>query len=60
MTKERYLYYQNEIQRLKELDAKISARVRSTYHVEPPYHVTHNRIAKEIADIRKNNSIKSW
>jgi hypothetical protein len=34
MTKERYQYYQNEIQRLREIDTKISARVRATYSIE--------------------------
>jgi hypothetical protein len=44
MTKERYQYYQNEIQRLKEVDKRISDRVRATY---------------SIGKISKNNSEKS-
>tara|TARA_R110002167_G_scaffold283662_1_gene488842 strand:+ start:815 stop:994 length:180 start_codon:yes stop_codon:yes gene_type:complete len=58
MTKERYQYYQKETQRLKELDARITERVSAEF-AEPPYSVTHNRIAKEIADIRENNFEKS-
>lgn len=34
MTKERYLYYQKEIQRLRELDKKITDRVRATYSIK--------------------------
>ena len=31
MTKERWQWYQKEIQRLKELDKRISDRIRATY-----------------------------
>jgi len=34
MTKERYLYYQKEIQRLRELDKKITDRARATYSIK--------------------------
>jgi len=33
MTKERWLWYQEEIQRLKELDKRITDRVRATYSI---------------------------
>jgi hypothetical protein len=34
MTKERYIWYQKEIQRLKELDKLITDKVRATYSVK--------------------------
>ena len=34
MTKERWKWYQAEIARLKELDKRISDRVRATYSLE--------------------------
>ena len=34
MTKERFMWYQKEIQRLKELDTRISDRVRATYSIK--------------------------
>ena len=34
MTKERWKWYQEEIQRLKELDKRISDRVRATYSIK--------------------------
>ncbi len=34
MTKERWTWYQKEIQRLRELDNRISNRVRATYSVK--------------------------
>ncbi len=34
MSKERWLWYQKEIQRLKELDTRISDRVRATYSIK--------------------------
>ena len=34
MTKERYLYYQKEIQRLRELDKMITDRARATYSIK--------------------------
>ena len=33
MTKERYIWYQKEIQRLKELDKRITDRARATYSI---------------------------
>ena len=33
MTKERYLWYKKEIERLKQLDTQITNRVRATYHL---------------------------
>ena len=33
MTKERWQWYQKEIQRLRELDKRITDRVRATYSV---------------------------
>jgi len=33
MTKERWLWYQEEIQRLKELDKRITDRARATYSI---------------------------
>ena len=33
MTKERWEWYQKEIQRLKELDKRITDRVRATYSI---------------------------
>ena len=33
MTKERFQWYQEEIQRLKELDKRISDRVRASYEI---------------------------
>ena len=34
MSKERWEWYQKEIQRLRELDKRISDRVRATYSVK--------------------------
>jgi len=34
MTNERYIWYQKEIQRLKELDKLITDKVRATYSVK--------------------------
>jgi hypothetical protein len=34
MTKERYEWYQKEIQRLRELDKLITDRVRATYSIK--------------------------
>ena len=34
MSKERWLWYQKEIQRLKELDTRISDKVRATYSIK--------------------------
>jgi len=36
MTKERYLWYKQEIARLKEIDRKITNRVRATYSLKKP------------------------
>ena len=33
MTKERFLWYQKEIQRLRQLDKLITDRVRATYNI---------------------------
>jgi hypothetical protein len=33
MTKERYIWYQKEIQRLKELDKLLTDRARATYSI---------------------------
>jgi len=33
MTKERYIWYMKEIQRLKELDKRITDRARATYSI---------------------------
>lgn len=34
MNKERWIYYQKEIQRLRKLDKEITDRVRATYSVK--------------------------
>ncbi len=34
MTKERWAYYQKEIQRLRKLDKEITDRVRATYSIQ--------------------------
>lgn len=34
MTKERWAYYQKEIQRLRKLDKEITDKVRSTYSIK--------------------------
>ena len=34
MTKERWDWYQKEIQRLKEMDKRITDRVRATYSIK--------------------------
>lgn len=34
MTKKRWLWYQKEIQRLRELDKQITNRVRATYSLK--------------------------
>ena len=34
MTKERWKWYQEEIQRLREMDKRISDRVRATYSIK--------------------------
>jgi hypothetical protein len=34
MTKERWDWYQKEIQRLKEIDTQITNRVRATYSIK--------------------------
>ena len=45
MTKERFQWYQKEIQRLKELDKLITDRVRASY-------VIPNKLAKSLKEVQ--------
>jgi hypothetical protein len=45
MTKERFQWYQKEIQRLQELDKRISDRVRASYEIP-------NKLAKSLREVQ--------
>jgi hypothetical protein len=45
MTKERFQWYQKEIQRLKELDKLITDRVRASYAIP-------NKLAKSLKEVQ--------
>jgi hypothetical protein len=45
MTKERFQWYQKEIQRLKELDKLITDRVRASYEIP-------NKLAKSLKEVQ--------
>jgi len=45
MTKERWLWYQQEIQRLEELDKRITDRVRASYEIP-------NKLAKSLKEVQ--------
>tara|TARA_R110002050_G_scaffold90883_3_gene191136 strand:- start:433 stop:786 length:354 start_codon:yes stop_codon:yes gene_type:complete len=62
MPKERYIWYRNEIERLRKLDKQISDKVRATYSI---YEMTKEELEMKealmvVQKLKKNTNFKNW
>tara|TARA_R110000751_G_scaffold90246_1_gene177244 strand:- start:5203 stop:5544 length:342 start_codon:yes stop_codon:yes gene_type:complete len=62
MSKDRYIWYKNEIDKLREMDKQISNKVRATYSI---YEMTKEELEMKEAlmvlqKLNKNTNFKNW